>query len=49
MPTLTLPVEAQHAARSPERWSIPRAATFVAVASGGLWFAIIAVVRWLLA
>ena len=47
MPSVSLDAAATRTAQPPERWSLPRAAAFVTLVSGVLWFGIIATVSWL--
>ena len=49
MPSLSLHAEADGSARITDRWTVPRAAAFVTLLSGGLWLAIIAIASWLIA
>jgi hypothetical protein len=49
MPSLSLHAEADGSARITDRWTVPRAAAFVTLLSGGLWLAIVAIASWLIA
>jgi hypothetical protein len=50
MPSRSLPaVGCSLGHTASERWSVPRAAAAVVLLSGGLWWVIVAIARWLVA
>ncbi len=49
MRSLAMPAGSVGSVQPAERWSVPRAAALVTVASGGLWLVIFVVARWVIA
>lgn len=49
MSSLSLGAETDSSANTIERWNVPRAAALATLLSGGLWLAIVAIARWLIA
>ena len=49
MPSVSLRAESDSYGHASDRWSVPRSAALVTLLSGGMWLAIVAIARWLIA